>query len=83
MTQNYPNPFNPLTTILFSVPEAVKASLVVYDILGREVDVLIDDVVQPGNYQVQFDGTRLSSGVYFYRLVAGRYVATYKMQLVK
>ncbi|HET6273425.1 MAG TPA: family 10 glycosylhydrolase [Bacteroidota bacterium] len=83
LTQNYPNPFNPLTTILFSVPEAVKASLVVYDILGREVDVLIDDVVQPGNYQVQFDGTRLSSGVYFYRLVAGRYVATYKMQLVK
>jgi len=83
LMQNYPNPFNPLTTISFSVPEVVKASLVVYDVLGREVDVLIDDVVQPGNYQVQFDGTRLSSGVYFYRLMAGRYVATYKMQLVK
>lgn len=83
LTQNYPNPFNPLTTIAFSIPEEVKVSLVVYDLLGRKVDVLVDDLVQPGNYQAQFDGSRLSSGVYFYRLTAGRYVATQKMQLVK
>jgi hypothetical protein len=83
LTQNYPNPFNPLTTIAFSVPEEAKTSLVVYDILGREVGVLVDDVVQPGNYQVQFDGSRLSSGVYFYRLQAGKFANTKRLLLLR
>lgn len=83
LKQNYPNPFNPLTTIAFSVPEQVKVSLRVYDLLGREVETLLDDVVPPGEYHSTFDGAKYASGIYLYRLVAGNYVQTRKMSLVK
>jgi uncharacterized lipoprotein YddW (UPF0748 family) len=83
LKQNYPNPFNPYTTIAFSVPQQTSVSLRVYDVLGREVAVLLDEPLQPGNYQVQFDGGTVASGVYFYRLVADGFVQTRKMQLVK
>ena len=83
LKQNYPNPFNPVTTIAFSVPEQVKVSLRVYDVLGREVEILLDDVVAPGEYRATFDGSKYASGMYIYRLVAGNYVQSHKMQLVK
>lgn len=83
LTQNYPNPFNSITSILFSLPEHAKASLRVYDLLGREVATLIDDTLSPGEYRARFDASNLSSGVYFYRLTAGSYVAIKKMSLLK
>lgn len=83
LKQNYPNPFNPATTIVFTIPQQTKVSLRVYDMLGKEVEVLIDAEVGPGEYRATFDGTKLSSGIYFYRLVAGSFVQTRKMQLVK
>lgn len=76
LSQNYPNPFNPVTTIKYSIPLNPKSQksnvrLVVYDILGREVETLVYTNQKPGNYSVEFNGTLLSSGVYFYSLQLG------------
>jgi len=80
---NYPNPFNPQTTIRFNVPEASVVKLVVYDVLGREVRVLVDGVREAGMHEVVFDASTLPSGTYLYRLETpeGSFVRT--MQLVK
>jgi photosystem II stability/assembly factor-like uncharacterized protein len=83
LMQNYPNPFNPKTRIRYQVSGVSDVKLAVYDILGREVAVLVDEKKTSGNYQVEFDGTKLSSGVYFYRLTAGDYVETQRMMLVR
>jgi uncharacterized lipoprotein YddW (UPF0748 family) len=83
LAQNYPNPFNPTTTIRFAVPQSGQVSLRVYDLLGREVAVLVDGPLTPGYYAARFDGHALSSGIYFYRLVASGFVETRKMQLIK
>ncbi|MBI5471283.1 MAG: family 10 glycosylhydrolase [Ignavibacteriae bacterium] len=83
LRQNYPNPFNPSTTIAFSIPEQTHASLIVYDLLGREIEVLMNDVVSAGEYHVTFDASRWASGTYLYRLVAGTFAETKKMQVVK
>jgi len=83
LAQNYPNPFNPVTTIRYSVKELGKVSLRVYDVMGREVMVLVDRVQGPGEYAVAVDGSKLSSGVYVYQLRAGGFVFTRKMMLVK
>lgn len=71
LSQNYPNPSNPRSKIKFSVPEESKTSIIVYDILGKTAAVLIDRVVSAGYYSAEFDGTNLSSGIYFYTLVVG------------
>ncbi|MBO6573821.1 MAG: T9SS type A sorting domain-containing protein [Rhodothermales bacterium] len=68
LDQNYPNPFNPVTTIAFSLPQTGTARLAVYDVLGREVEVLIDGTVQAGQHEVQFDAAGLPTGTYIYRL---------------
>jgi hypothetical protein len=83
LSQNYPNPFNPTTTIEYQLPAAGTVKLVVYDILGKESAVLVNETQEPGMYKVQFDPSRLSSGVYFYRLTAGTYSAMKKMLFVK
>jgi hypothetical protein len=83
LEQNYPNPFNPTTTIRYSLKETGKVSLRVYDVMGREVKVLVDGVQGAGEYSVVMDATGLSSGVYVYQLRAGGYVFTRKMMLVK
>ena len=92
LEQNYPNPFNPATVIRFSVPagKGFDVSLIVYDLLGRAVDTLVNGPVDPGTHEVRFDGTRLSSGVYCCRLVAhplggqGRdFSATRMLSLIK
>lgn len=81
--QNYPNPFNPSTKIEFALPSAQRVSLTVYDVLGQQVRVIVDRKMGPGTHIVDFSGSGLSSGVYFYRLVAGDYILTRKMMLLK
>ena len=82
--QNYPNPFNPATTIKYAVRTSSVISLMVYDILGREVSVIVNENQKPGTYSVSFDGFNLSSGVYYYRLSAdGVVIDTKKMVLIK
>jgi hypothetical protein len=81
--QNFPNPFNPSTTIRFSIPEQSKVTLIVYDMLGREVATLVDEQLQPGEYSRLFDARHLAGGVYPYRLRAGEYVQTKRLLLVK
>lgn len=94
--QNYPNPFNPVTTIKYSIPTNAKGEmsnhqpsagagikLVVYDMLGREVAVLINEEKPPGNYEVQWNASGFSSGIYFYRLKTGGYTEIRKMLLLK
>jgi hypothetical protein len=83
LDQNYPNPFNPTTVVSFQLSVASDVRLVVYDILGREVKVLVNEKRAPGTYEVKFDGSGLSSGVYFYRLTAPGEFLTRKMLLLK
>ncbi len=81
--QNYPNPFNPSTKIGFQIPNFGAVSLKVYDLLGREVAVLVNEEKQSGFYEVQFDASKLSSGIYYYKLVSGNFIETNKMVLIK
>ncbi len=83
LSQNYPNPFNPGTQIVFSLPTVAPVSLRVFDLEGREVAVLINATLQTGDHVAHFDGTGLASGIYFYRLQAGRLTQTGKMVLQK
>ncbi|MCX6152449.1 MAG: T9SS type A sorting domain-containing protein [Ignavibacteriales bacterium] len=83
LSQNYPNPFNPVTTIKYSLPIQKQVSIKVFDVLGREVKTLIDDLKLPGNYEVIFNATGLSSGIYFYRIDAGEFSKTKKMLVLK
>jgi len=83
LNQNYPNPFNPSTVIKYQIPTAGIVSLKVYDVLGNEVAKLVDEYRLAGSYEVEFDASRLSSGVYFYMLHAGEFVQTKKMILIR
>ncbi len=81
--QNYPNPFNPVTTILYRIPSEARVSLRVYDVLGREVKVLVNAVVGPGEHKVYFNGGEFPSGVYFYKLESKNFVDVKKMMILK
>ena len=90
--QNYPNPFNPSTTIKFEIPNSENGkwkiengvvTLKVYDVLGKEIETLVNENLKPGTYEVKFDGSKLSSGMYFYTLTAGDYKETKKLILLK
>lgn len=81
--QNYPNPFNPITKIKFDIPKSSYTELAVYDVLGREITVLINEHLKPGTYEVEWDATNFSSGVYFYRITAEEFNKTRKMVLIK
>ena len=83
LSQNYPNPFNPQTTIDYALPQAGDVSLIVYDMLGREVDVLLDGPQAAGRHTVRFGANHLPNGAYVYRLVAGDKTITRTMVLVK
>ena len=81
--QNYPNPFNPSSKINFKIAETAFTSLKVYDVLGNEVTTLVDKELSAGEYEFEFDGKYLPSGIYFYQLNARNYVQTRKMVLLK
>ena len=81
--QNYPNPFNPATIISYQIPVSGKVSLRVFDMLGREVVTLVDEVKEAGTYNVSFSGKSFVSGTYFYRFQSGNYVKINKMTLMK
>jgi photosystem II stability/assembly factor-like uncharacterized protein len=88
LSQNYPNPFNPVTKIKYDIPPSKGArgmmvKLIIYDILGREIETLVNESKKPGSYEVNWDGSRYASGVYFYRLITDDYVETKKMVLIK
>lgn len=83
LSQNYPNPFNPATKIRFSVPNSEFVQIKLYDILGREVSVILSQNLKAGTYEADFNAGSLTSGTYFYRMTAGNYTETRKMALVK
>jgi hypothetical protein len=83
LSQNYPNPFNPSTIIEYSLPIGGQVSLKIYNILGQQVESLVNMDQNAGSYTVQFNASRLATGVYFYELQAGSYRAVKKMLLVK
>ncbi|MCU0372067.1 MAG: YCF48-related protein [Ignavibacteria bacterium] len=98
LSQNYPNPFNPSTKIRFSIPSSDKipspegygisrgvglVTLKIFDITGREIATLVNEPLQPGSYEVTFDGSKLTSGVYFYKLISGEFTDTKRMILIK
>jgi hypothetical protein len=81
--QNYPNPFNPVANIKFDIPKQENVQLIIYDLLGREVQTLVNGELKPGTYKAVWDASNFASGVYFYKLVAGSYADTKKMILIK
>jgi hypothetical protein len=91
--QNYPNPFNPETKIRFSLPvdrnagsvrqASLLVTLKVYDLMGREVQTLVNEQLAPGTYEATFDGNNLSSGTYFYKLTSGGFMQTKRLTLLK
>jgi flagellar hook protein FlgE len=83
LLQNYPNPFNPETKIEYSIQKSVNTKLAVYDLLGREVAVLVNEQKPAGKYQATWNASGSTSGVYFYKLQAGSYSETKKLMLLK
>ncbi len=83
LLQNYPNPFNPATTIKFCIPEEVNVVLKIYNSLGQVIETLVNERMQPGYYTVKLDGSKLSSGIYIYKIQAGSYTSVKKIMLVK
>jgi hypothetical protein len=83
LLQNYPNPFNPSTAIEYQIPQDGFVSLIVYDILGNEVRVLVNEQQPTGKYKISFDATDLASSIYIYRLKVNEYTTTKKMLLLK
>jgi|WetSurMetagenome_2_1015567.scaffolds.fasta_scaffold01760_3 photosystem II stability/assembly factor-like uncharacterized protein len=83
LEQNYPNPFNPNTNIKFNLPKEGFVSLIVYDILGKEIRQLVNGYKSTGTYSIDFDASGLSSGIYFYRFVSGKFVGVKKMMIIK
>jgi len=83
LAQNYPNPFNPLTRIMYQIPEPNLVTIKVYDVLGNEIETLVKEEKIAGSYYVEFDGSVLTSGIYYYRITAGAFSQTKKMILLK
>lgn len=83
LNNNYPNPFNPSTKISYSIPKQSRVTLKVYDLIGNEVSTLVSEEMAAGNYEFEFDASKLGSGVYLYKLQAGNFIETKKMILLK
>ncbi len=83
LSQNYPNPFNPSTTIKFDIPKVSRVSLKIYNVLGQEVETLVNEIMEPGAYNFKWDAGHFASGMYIYRIEAGDFVQSKKMMLIK
>ena len=88
LLQNYPNPFNPMTKLRFNIPATVETtrrvvSLRVYDVLGKEIAVLVNENLKPGIYEIEWDASNIPSGVYFYSLITNEFTQTKKMVVLK
>lgn len=83
LAQNYPNPFNPVTTIRYQIPEQSYVAITVYDILGNTVEKLVDEEKIAGSYEIDFEGSGLASGIYYYQISTGKFHQTRKMVLIK
>lgn len=83
LKQNYPNPFNPVTYIEFSIPKKSGVRIEIFDILGIKVATLVNETLNPGTYKVDWNGSNIASGIYFYKIIAADYINTKKMVLLK
>jgi hypothetical protein len=83
LAQNYPNPFNPFTTIRYQIPEPLFVTIKAYDVLGNEIETLVKEEKIAGSYEAEFDGSGLTSGIYYYKITAGEFSQTKKMVLIK
>ena len=83
LSQNYPNPFNPTTTIEYSLGKESFVRLKIYDVLGREITTLVQEKMAAGKHTIQFDAKDMNSGVYFYKIIAGNFIQSYKMIVIK
>jgi len=83
LSQNYPNPFNPTTKINYALPKTGLVTMKIYDVTGREIQTLVNDVKQAGYYTVDFNGSLLSSGIYFYMIKSSDFIMTKRMVLIK
>ena len=83
LSNNYPNPFNPATTFAFQIAQRSNVTLKIYDIIGREVATIVSGMMEPGKYTRQWNAASFASGVYFYRLQAGSFIAVKKLILLK
>lgn len=83
ISQNYPNPFNPATKIKFTLPQMSQTKIIIYDVLGREMQTLINKELEAGSHEINFDANNLPSGIYFYKIQSGNFVQTKKMILTK
>ncbi|GBD92127.1 hypothetical protein BMS3Abin04_02861 [bacterium BMS3Abin04] len=81
--QNYPNPFNPSTKIQYRIPNSGYVTLKIYDVLGEEVAALVNKEQAPGTYEINFNASNLTSGIYFYQLKSGNNIQVKKMMLLK
>ncbi|HEY7750691.1 MAG TPA: T9SS type A sorting domain-containing protein, partial [Ignavibacteriaceae bacterium] len=81
--QNYPNPFNPTTNIKYSIPDVSDVTMIIYDVLGNEIEIIVNENQQPGSYEVKWDASNISSGIYFYQLKTKDFVDTKKMIVLK
>ncbi len=83
LSQNYPNPFNPITVIKFEIPSSSNVKLSVFNSLGKEIEILVNEKLQSGSYEITFDGSNYPSGIYFYKLEGDGFIETKRMVLVK
>lgn len=83
LSQNYPNPFNPTTRIDFSLPKGQNVSIIIYDILGKEILEIVNGYKDAGDYSIDFDASNLNSGVYFYVMCTNTFIDTKRLVLVK
>jgi hypothetical protein len=83
ISQNYPNPFNPSTQITYSIPKATDVTIKIYDVLGKEIAILVNERKQPGEYKATWNAEGVPSGVYFCRMIASEYVQIRKIVLVR
>jgi hypothetical protein len=83
LEQNYPNPFNPTTNIKYSIPDVSDVTMIIYDVLGNEIEIIVNENQQPGSYEVKWDASNISSGIYFYQLKTKDFVDTKKMIVLK